>query len=100
MAILPEMDPDTLLRRTAAAAALTRAGFPIAVATLATKATRGGGPPFRSFGRIPLYRWADVLAWAEARLSVPRHSTSEADHAGRSAAPNTQEPSVFDKPPN
>jgi hypothetical protein len=76
------MNPDTLLRREATAEALTALGFQTKAATLATKATRGGGPPFRLFGRIPLYRWGDTLAWAEARLSPPRGSTSEAD-AGR-----------------
>ena len=71
--------PDALLRRKQTAAALTEAGFPITEATLATKAARGGGPPFRSFGRIPLYRWGDTLAWAYDRLSPPRRSSSEAD---------------------
>jgi hypothetical protein len=70
---------DSLLRRKQTAAALTEAGFPITEATLATKAARGGGPPFRSFGRIPLYRWGDTLAWAYDRLSPPRRSSSEAD---------------------
>ena len=41
---------DTRLTRNATAAALTAAGFPIRAATLATKATRGGGPPFQRFG--------------------------------------------------
>jgi hypothetical protein len=68
---------DALLTRTAAAAALTEAGFPVKAATLATKATRGGGPPYQTFGAKPLYRWGDALAWARGRLSVPRHSTSE-----------------------
>jgi hypothetical protein len=72
-------DFDDLLRRHALAQALTEAGFPTAPATLATKATRGGGPPFRLYGRIPLYRWGDALAWAESRLSAPRQSTSEGD---------------------
>ncbi len=72
-------DPNTLLRRRQTADALTEAGFPTAETTLATKATRGGGPPYRAYGRIPLYRWGDALAWAESRLSVPRRSTSEAD---------------------
>ena len=76
---ISEIPPDTLLRRRDLAAALQASGFPITEATLATKATRGGGPPFRSFGRIPLYRWADALAWAEGRLSAPRGSTSAAD---------------------
>ena len=73
------ISPETRLRRKAAAEALTAAGFPVSEKTLATKASRGGGPPFQSFGRIPLYRWADALAWAEGRLSAPRRSTSETD---------------------
>ena len=44
--------PDTLLRRRDTAKALTDAGFPIAAPTLATKATRGGGPPYRRFGAV------------------------------------------------
>jgi hypothetical protein len=42
-------------------------------------ATRGGGPAHRRWGRIPLYRWSDLLGWAEARLKAPLRSTSEAD---------------------
>ncbi len=76
---LRSIDPEMRLRRKAVAEALTEHGFPTAEATLATKATRGGGPPYQVFGRIPLYRWADALAWAEGRLSAPRLSTSEAD---------------------
>ena len=70
-------DANARLRRKTLAEALTEAGFPTAEATLATKASRGGGPPFQSFGRIPLYKWGDALAWAEGRLSAPHHSTSE-----------------------
>ena len=72
-------DEDTLLTRDMAAAALTKAGYPIKSKTLATKATRGGGPPYRLFGVRPLYRWGDALAWAQGRLSVPRRSTSQKD---------------------
>lgn len=71
--------PDVLLTRDQTAAALNDAGYPIKAKTLATKATRGGGPPYRLFGTRPLYRWDDALAWAEARLSMPRVSTSEGD---------------------
>ena len=71
--------PDTLLRRRELAEALRAAGYPVKETTLATQATRGGGPPFRSFGRVPLYRWSDALAWAQGKLSAPRGSTSEAD---------------------
>ena len=72
-------DDDTLLTRDMAAAALTEAGYPVKSKTLATKATRGGGPPYRLFGVRPLYRWGDALAWAQERLSTPRRSTSEKD---------------------
>jgi hypothetical protein len=73
------MDNDTLLRRRPAAEALTGAGYPIRPATLATLASRGGGPPMRRWGRVPLYRWGDLLAWAEGRLSAPIRSTAEGD---------------------
>lgn len=71
--------PDTLLRRRSLAEALASAGFPVTESTLATKASRGGGPPFRRFGLVPLYRWQDALDWAEGRLSPPVTSTAELD---------------------
>jgi hypothetical protein len=80
MTAIPE-NPDALLTREATAAALTAAGFPVSKATLATKATRSGGPPYQLFGNKPLYRWDAALAWARGRLTSPRHSTSEADSA-------------------
>ena len=80
MAIIPD-NPEALLPRAATADALTASGFPISSATLATKAVRGGGPPFRKFGRVPVYRWADSLAWAQSRLTRLVHSTSELDTA-------------------
>ncbi len=78
---MPITDPNALLTREQVATALTEAGFPVRPKTLATKVTRGGGPPYRLFGTKPLYRWVDALAWAEGRLSPLRHSTSEADAA-------------------
>jgi hypothetical protein len=72
-------DPDALLPRARTAEALTESGYPVKSATLATKATRGGGPPYQLFGRVPLYRWGDAIAWARGRLSRPRRSTSESD---------------------
>jgi hypothetical protein len=71
------VQPSTLLRRTECAAALTEAGYPISAKTLATMATRGGGPPYRTFGRTVLYKWSEAIGWAEGRLSPPRHTTSE-----------------------
>jgi hypothetical protein len=75
------VNPETLLLRRDAAHALSEAGYPIAPATLATLASRGGGPSFQRFGRVPLYRWGDLLSWARSRLSKPIRSTSEADAA-------------------
>ncbi len=72
-------NPAALLTRGRTAEALTEAGFPIKAKTLATKATRGGGPPYSRFGLRTLYRWDDALAWAEARLTAPHRSTSEQD---------------------
>jgi hypothetical protein len=71
--------PSALLRRDDCATTLTRAGFPISPKTLATMASRGGGPPYHKFGRAVVYRWSEVLAWAEARLSPPMSSSSDAD---------------------
>ena len=62
---------------------LTEKGYPTSEKTLATQASRGNGPPHHLYGRYPLYRWAEVLAWAEARLRPPRRSTSEQDHPGQ-----------------
>jgi hypothetical protein len=89
MATVPT-DPETRLTRRAAAEALTSAGFPVSPETLATKATRGGGPPFQRFGRVPLYTWSDLLDWARSRLSAPMRSTSEADPAGRRRSPKAK----------
>lgn len=77
MAAYPQ--PDDLLTRDRAAAALTAAGYPTATATLATRASRGGGPLYRTYSGRALYRWADLLVWAESRTSAPRRSTSEPD---------------------
>ena len=75
MTLIPE-NADALLTRDAVAAALTAAGFPVKAKTLATKASRGGGPPYQLFGARPLYRWGDAVAWAESCLSAPRRNTS------------------------
>jgi hypothetical protein len=78
MSIIPD-DPNALLLRVPTAAALTASGYPVKPKTLATKATRGGGPPYRLFGRRALYRWGDALGWAQDQLSAPRGNTSEQD---------------------
>jgi hypothetical protein len=73
-------DRDDLLTRDQTAVALTAAGYPVKSATLSTKATRGGGPPFRLFGSRPLYKWGDAIDWAEGRMIQPRRKrVNEAD---------------------
>lgn len=84
MAHIPD-NPDALLTRERTAEALTTAGYPVATKTLATKATRGGGPPYSLFSGRALYRWGDALDWARSLTTPARRSTSEAD-AQRSAA--------------
>ena len=74
--------PDELLRRRETAKALTEAGFPTAKSTLATLATKGGGPPYQLFGRRPLYRWGNALEWAAKKLSKPVKNSSEARALG------------------
>jgi len=64
--------------RKRAAELLAEMGLPCPPATLATLAVRGGGPPFLKFGRHVLYDREALLAWAQARLSPPRRTTSEA----------------------
>ena len=44
-------NPDALLRRKLTADALTEVGYPTSEKTLATKASRGGGPPYHRYGR-------------------------------------------------
>jgi hypothetical protein len=66
-----------LLLRREAAEFLTRVGYRTAASTLAKLASVGGGPPFRSFGRRPLYHPSDLIAWAQARCTGPRRSTSD-----------------------
>ncbi len=78
MTSIPE-NPDAQLTRHHLATALTQAGYPISPATLATKACRGGGPPYQLFGPRALYRWGPALDWARGRLSEPRCSSSERD---------------------
>jgi hypothetical protein len=65
------------LGRKEAAQFLTDQGYKTAPATLAKLACIGGGPPFESFGRRPLYREADLLGWAQGRTTGLRRSTSD-----------------------
>lgn len=66
------LPPETMLKRDETARALRASGYPVAAATLARKACRGGGPPFAIFGRNAMYRWGDALAWAKGRCAWHR----------------------------
>jgi hypothetical protein len=70
-------DLDRLLTREQVAAALTDAGFPTKAKTLATKATRGGGPPYQLYSARALYRWGSALDWARSLLTPVISNTSE-----------------------
>jgi hypothetical protein len=59
--------PDTMLSRKELAATLTAAGFKTSPSTLASLVSRGGGPPMKKYGKYPVYRLADALAWALGR---------------------------------
>jgi hypothetical protein len=72
-------DRPFFLSRTEAASFLTKRGYPIAGQTLATQASRGGGPEYVKWGGRVLYRPETLLDWAEKRLTKARASTSEAD---------------------
>jgi hypothetical protein len=78
-AAMANPSPDSMFTRDKGAVALSDLGFPVTKATLATLASRGGGPPYRRFGKRALYRWADLVAWAEARCSASRSNTSQID---------------------
>ena len=77
----PEL--EALLTRSQTAENLEKAGFPVSAKTLATKASRGGGPPYSLFGPRPLYSWRGALVWAHSRLTPPRRNSSEGDSGAR-----------------
>lgn len=62
--------------RAEAAEYLSHQGLRVSKNTLQKWATTGGGPAYRRFGRMAVYLPADLDAWAEKKLSTPRHSTS------------------------
>jgi len=55
---------DQFVTREEGSAGLQALGFPISASTLASKAQKGAGPPYRRFGRVALYQWGDLLDWA------------------------------------
>jgi len=64
------------LSREEAAQYLTERGLQTAKGTLQKWVTTGGGPAYRRFGKRAVYRIEDLDAWAESKLTAPRHSSS------------------------
>jgi hypothetical protein len=75
------LNRDERLTRRQLAQRLREYGFRVSESTLATKAVRGGGPPFQKFGPFATYTWGTSYDWAEGRLTDPRTSTAENDAA-------------------
>lgn len=66
------------LRRDEASQYLEMAhGIVLAPSTLATMATRGGGPAFQKLNRTPLYPRSSLDQWAVEKLGPLRLSTSD-----------------------
>ncbi len=66
------------LTRQESAHYLSERGLLVTKNTLQKFATTGGGPEYSIFGNRALYTPENLDAWAEARLSASRKSTSEA----------------------
>jgi hypothetical protein len=63
---------DQMLDRIEAAAFVRASvGVPIEALDLERHAKAHTGPVFRRWGRKPLYRRSDLIAWAADRLSAP-----------------------------
>ena len=65
------------LTRKQSAEFLTEQGLPVTNTTLQKLASVGGGPEYCIFGNRAVYAPENLLAWAEAKLSSSRKSTSE-----------------------
>lgn len=70
------MENSKFLERTEAAAYLTARGLRVSKLTLGKYATTGGGPTYQRFGLRAVYTRQNLDAWADAKLSAPRCSTS------------------------
>jgi hypothetical protein len=86
------MTSSRLLRREAASTYLKQTwGVVRAPTTLAKLAVRGGGPPFRRDGRVPLYSTDDLDQWVSSRLGALMHSTTDGAAASLNTTPQPRE---------
>jgi hypothetical protein len=65
------------LNRIEAAQHCTDQGFKTSPATLATKASRGGGPAFSYWGSKPVYDPDDLDEWIASKVTCKVFSTAE-----------------------
>ena len=72
---------DGLWLRRKEAAEYVRKTFnvPCAASTLAKLAVVGGGPPYKRFGRFPLYSKAALRDWVQLHFAGTYRSTSDYD---------------------
>ncbi len=56
-------------------------GLPTANSYLQKLATVGGGPEYQRYGKYAVYTQAALDAYADSKLSTPRHSTSTSGNA-------------------
>src|SRR5262249_36410921 len=82
---LDAIPADTKLTRRQAAKAFTASGVPLSKKTLSTKAWRGGGPPYHLFGKIAIYTWGTLEAWALPERGEPPRS--EGKHRAKNPRP-------------
>jgi hypothetical protein len=75
-------------RREAAKYLTEERGCPTACGTLQKLASTGGGPPYQLFGNRAVYTDDNLDAWAEAKLTPLRNSTSEAEQAASGEVSN------------
>ncbi len=71
-AIGKRLDYYTKLTRPEFADVATAAGFRTTPGTLATQASRNGGPPFGNWGLRTLYEFGPSMEWVLARFATPR----------------------------
>jgi hypothetical protein len=71
-----QLTDDTLLSTEELSAAFAELNLPLAVATLVTRRTLGGGPPFEKYGKWVRYRWGKARNW---RLAQGRMFTSTSE---------------------
>lgn len=70
------MTNSRTFRRDEAARLLQSHGMRTTAASLATMATRGGGPPYFKIGKLCMYRLCDLEDWMSKRCSGLLDSTS------------------------